>query len=72
MHEDDHFDLGRLCQSICVAASSEENDQPHLIRTFEDSVYTRFNQNPVELRIWEVGRATSAAPDYFHQLEKLN
>lgn len=54
-----------------MAAKSEEDDQPHLIRTFEDSAMTGYNQNSVELRIWESGRATSAAPGYFHKLEKL-
>lgn len=65
-----------LCQSICLAAVHNGRiDEAHMLRTY-DHRYAHvpnwimpYNEGADALRIWQVARATSAAPFYFKMLE---
>lgn len=68
----------RICQSICLTATrSGQIDEAYLLRTYNhqyDPAITPIWVNPYndgidKLRIWEVTRATSAAPFFFKMLE---
>ena len=66
----------RLCQSICLTATHNKRaTEAYLLRTY-NHVYsimtpefvTEYNTGAEKLRIWQVTRATSAAPFYFQSL----
>ncbi|KAF2730101.1 FabD/lysophospholipase-like protein [Polyplosphaeria fusca] len=68
----------RICQSICLTAThSGQIDEAYLLRTYDHRYdsniapvwVTPYNQGADRLRIWEVTRATSAAPFFFKMLE---
>lgn len=67
----------RVCQSCCLTATHDRNlSEAYLLRTYphyySDTApnwITRYNEGAEPLKIWEVTRATSAAPFYFKMLE---
>ncbi|KAF2759917.1 FabD/lysophospholipase-like protein [Pseudovirgaria hyperparasitica] len=69
----------RICQSICLTAThSGKIDEAYLLRSYNHRYNTRvqfadwlikYNEGADPLRIWQVTRATSAAPFYFKALE---
>ncbi|KAF2012218.1 FabD/lysophospholipase-like protein [Aaosphaeria arxii CBS 175.79] len=68
----------RICQSICLTAThSGQIVEAHLLRTYDHRYdpniapmwVTPYNEGADKLRIWEVTRATSAAPFFFEMLE---
>ncbi|KAF2115538.1 acyl transferase/acyl hydrolase/lysophospholipase [Lophiotrema nucula] len=68
----------RICQSICLTAThSGQIDEAYLLRTYDHRYdpdiapvwVTPYNEGADKLRIWEVTRATSAAPFFFKMLE---
>ncbi|KAF2659477.1 FabD/lysophospholipase-like protein [Lophiostoma macrostomum CBS 122681] len=68
----------RICQSVCLTAThSGMIDEAHLLRTYDHRYdptitpiwVTPYNEGIDKLRIWEVTRATSAAPFFFKMLE---
>lgn len=68
----------RICQSICLTAThSGQIDEAHLLRSYDHRYdqnvtpvwVTQYNEGADELKIWEVTRATSAAPFFFKMLE---
>ena len=67
---------GHICQSICLTAVHNGRiDEAHLLRTYDHHYndipnwITPYNEGADSLRIWQVTRATSAAPFYFDILE---
>lgn len=65
-----------ICQSICLTAvHNGKIDVAHLLRTYDmryDNIpnwATNYNEGADRLRIWQVTRATSAAPFYFKALQ---
>ncbi|KAI9652836.1 MAG: hypothetical protein M1831_006361 [Alyxoria varia] len=67
-----------LCQSICLtAAHNGRIDEAHLLRTYDHHYVNvpnwihMYNEGADKLRIWQVTRATSAAPFYFQPLEAV-
>lgn len=77
MAEPFDVDRPRVCHSCCLTAVHNESlSEAYLLRTYShhytDSTpnwITRYNEGADPLRIWEVTRATSAAPFYFQILE---
>lgn len=74
-------DRPRICQSCCLTATHDEKPTAaYLLRTYshyyaDDSPQDiiPYNEGADPLKIWEVTRATSAAPFYFRMLEtKVN
>jgi hypothetical protein len=73
------FDVNkpRVCQSCCLTATHDRNlSEAYLLRTYPHyysetapNWITRYNEGAEPLKIWEVTRATSAAPFYFKMLE---
>jgi hypothetical protein len=68
----------RICQSICLTAThSGQIDEAYLLRSYDHRYdpliapvwVTPYNEGADRLRIWEVTRATSAAPFFFKMLE---
>ncbi|KAF2747122.1 FabD/lysophospholipase-like protein [Sporormia fimetaria CBS 119925] len=68
----------RICQSICLTAThSGQIDEAYLLRSYPHHYdpliapvwVTPYNEGADKLRIWEVTRATSAAPFFFKMLE---
>ncbi|KAH7060397.1 acyl transferase/acyl hydrolase/lysophospholipase [Macrophomina phaseolina] len=66
----------QICQSICLTATHNERvNEAHLLRTYDHryvsvpNYITLYNEGADKLKIWEVTRATSAAPFYFKILE---
>ncbi|KAF2195450.1 FabD/lysophospholipase-like protein [Zopfia rhizophila CBS 207.26] len=68
----------RICQAICLTAThSGQIDEAYLLRTYDHRYdpdiapvwVTPYNEGADKLRIWEVARATSAAPFFFKMLE---
>ncbi|KAF2834840.1 FabD/lysophospholipase-like protein [Patellaria atrata CBS 101060] len=66
----------QICHSICLTATHNGSiDEAHLLRTYPHQYVnipnwiTEYNAGADPLRIWEVTRATSAAPFYFKILE---
>jgi hypothetical protein len=68
----------RICQSICLTAThSGQIDEAYLLRTYDHHYdpeiapvwVTPYNEGADKLKIWEVTRATSAAPFFFKMLE---
>ncbi|KAF1963562.1 FabD/lysophospholipase-like protein [Byssothecium circinans] len=67
----------RICQSICLTATrSGQIDEAYLLRTYDHRYgpktpvwVTPYNEGADKLRIWQVTRATSAAPFFFKMLE---
>jgi len=67
----------RVCQSCCLTATHDRNlSEAYLLRTYPHyysetapNWITRYNEGAEPLKIWEVTRATSAAPFYFKMLE---
>lgn len=70
-------DNPRVCQSCCLTATHDRNlSEAYLLRTYPHyysetapNWITRYNEGAEPLKIWEVTRATSAAPFYFKMLE---
>lgn len=67
---------GHICQSICLTAVHNGRiDEAHLLRTYDHRYndipnwITPYNEGADPLHIWQVTRATSAAPFYFNILE---
>ena len=67
---------GHICQSICLTAVHNGRiDEAHLLRTYDHHYneipnwITPYNEGADRLHIWQVTRATSAAPFYFDILE---
>ncbi|KAF1983568.1 FabD/lysophospholipase-like protein [Aulographum hederae CBS 113979] len=65
-----------ICQTICLTAIHNGTiTEAHLLRTWPHNYVgapnwvTSYNAGAEPLRIWQVTRATSAAPFYFDQLE---
>ncbi|KAI9718124.1 MAG: hypothetical protein M1828_006822 [Chrysothrix sp. TS-e1954] len=65
-----------ICQSICLTAVHNGRiDEAHLLRTYDHRYVdipnwiTPYNEGADPLHIWQVTRATSAAPFYFDTLE---
>lgn len=65
-----------ICQSICLTAvHNGKIDVAHLLRTYDlhyvniPNWTTPYNEGADRMRIWEVTRATSAAPFYFKALQ---
>ncbi|CAN9185460.1 hypothetical protein AA0119_g11616 [Alternaria tenuissima] len=67
----------RICQSICLTAThSGQIDEAHLLRSYNHQYdpdiappwVTNYNAGADKLKIWQVTRATSAAPFYFEML----
>jgi hypothetical protein len=67
----------RICQSICLTAThSGQIDEAHLLRSYDHQYsditpewVSPYNAGADKLHIWEVTRATSAAPFFFKMLE---
>ncbi|KAF2272115.1 FabD/lysophospholipase-like protein [Westerdykella ornata] len=68
----------RICQSICLTATrSGQLDEAYLLRTYDHRYdpeicpiwLTPYNEGADKLKIWQVTRATSAAPFFFKMLE---
>ncbi|KAJ4347231.1 uncharacterized protein N0V89_011170 [Didymosphaeria variabile] len=68
----------RICQSICLTAThSGMIDEAYLLRTYDHRYdpdvapvwVTPYNEGADKLKIWQVTRATSAAPFFFKMLE---
>ena len=67
----------RVCQTCCLTATHDKSiSEAYLLRSYahyyaEDTPnwITPYNQGADKLRIWEVARATSAAPFYFEMLK---
>lgn len=70
-------DQPRICQSCCLTATHDANlSEAYLLRTYPHyysenapNWITRYNEGADALKIWQVTRATSAAPFYFKMLE---
>ncbi|KAF2135024.1 FabD/lysophospholipase-like protein [Dothidotthia symphoricarpi CBS 119687] len=66
----------RICQSICLTAThSGQINEAYLLRSYNHKYKTDtpswvmpYNEGADQLKIWEVTRATSAAPFYFEML----
>lgn len=66
----------RICQSICLTATHNNRiSEAYLLRTYNHQYTDRtpiyivpYNAGAEKLRVWEVTRATSAAPFYFKEL----
>lgn len=67
----------RMTQSCCLTATHDESiSEAYLLRTYPHfysdtapNYITRYNEGADALKIWQVTRATSAAPFYFKMLE---
>jgi len=62
-----------ICQAICITAA-EDDVRAYLLRTFDHRYEKRpgairRNEGPSGLEVWEVARATTAAPFYFRWFE---
>ncbi|TKA63802.1 hypothetical protein B0A49_06322 [Cryomyces minteri] len=76
-HYDSEDKHQRICQSVCLTATHGNSiSAAHLLRTYDHHYPERpppwiipYNAGADKLRIWEVTRATSAAPFYFKMLE---
>lgn len=74
---DSDVDLdSHICQSICLTAVNDGKiDEAHLLRTYNHrynnipNFISPYNEGADKLKIWQVTRATSAAPFYFKSLE---
>ncbi|KAF2101933.1 FabD/lysophospholipase-like protein [Rhizodiscina lignyota] len=65
-----------ICQAICLTATHNQSiSEAYLLRTYPHRYVnvanwiTLYNEGADPLKIWQVTRATSAAPFYFEQLE---
>lgn len=65
-----------ICQAICLTAVHNGRiDEAHLLRTYDHRYVeipnwiSPYNEGADKLKIWQVTRATSAAPFYFDLLE---
>lgn len=65
-----------ICQSICLTAVHNGRiDEAHMLRTYDHRYedvpnwILPYNEGADRLKIWQVTRATSAAPFYFKMLE---
>ncbi|KAF2405212.1 FabD/lysophospholipase-like protein [Trichodelitschia bisporula] len=66
----------RICQTVCLTATHNKRSEAYLLRSYNHRYFsdvpvwvTRYNEGADALRIWEVTRATSAAPFFFKALE---
>lgn len=74
-----HVDDPRVCQSCCLTATHDANiSEAYLLRSYphyysEDAPnwITRYNEGADELPIWQVTRATTAAPFYFEMVKTV-
>ncbi|KAI7779480.1 hypothetical protein LA080_000763 [Diaporthe eres] len=61
-----------LCKTVVVAKKDHKLDGPHLFRSYATNENDRHPHNPGPAdtcKIWEAGRATSAAPSYFKSIK---
>lgn len=68
--------LSHMCNSICLAAVPNGRiDEAFMLRTYDHRYVdvpnwiTPYNEGATKLKIWQVTRATTAAPFYFDQLD---
>ncbi|USW55923.1 Putative patatin-like phospholipase domain, Acyl transferase/acyl hydrolase/lysophospholipase [Septoria linicola] len=72
-------DRPRVCQSCCLAATHNENiNEAYLLRSYPQfygettpNWITRYNEGADAIPIWQVTRATSAAPFYFQMVKAI-
>ena len=72
-----HVERPRVCQSCCLTATHDANiseayllrSYPHYYSADAPNWITRYNEGADELPIWEVTRATTAAPFYFEMVK---
>jgi hypothetical protein len=72
-------DQPRVCQTCCLTATHDESlSEAHLLRSYPhfytettQNWITRYNEGSDPLQIWEVSRATTAAPFYFEMLKAV-
>lgn len=73
-----HVDRPRVCQTCCLAAAHDGSiSEAHLLRSYPHyynpartpNWVTPYNEGADKLSIWQVTRATSAAPFYFEMLK---
>ncbi|KXT18428.1 hypothetical protein AC579_8156 [Pseudocercospora musae] len=72
-------DEPRVCQSCCLTATHNENiSEAYLLRSYPHyysenapNWITRYNEGADAIPIWQVTRATTAAPFYFEMLEAM-
>ncbi|KAF2213542.1 hypothetical protein CERZMDRAFT_67003 [Cercospora zeae-maydis SCOH1-5] len=72
-------DKPRVCQSCCLAATHNENiNEAYLLRSYPQyygestpNWITRYNEGADAIPIWQVTRATSAAPFYFQMVKTI-
>jgi hypothetical protein len=70
------YSSDRICQTVCLTAVHNRNiTDAYLLRTYNHRYntdtplfVTRYNEGAERLRIWQVTRATSAAPFFFKSL----
>ncbi|PPJ56855.1 hypothetical protein CBER1_09984 [Cercospora berteroae] len=74
-----NVDKPRVCQSCCLAATHNENiNEAYLLRSYPQfygestpNWITRYNEGADAIPIWQVTRATSAAPFYFQMVKAI-
>lgn len=72
-------DRPRVCQSCCLTATHDENiSEAYLLRSYPHyygettpNWITRYNEGADAIPIWQVTRATSAAPFYFDMVKAV-
>ncbi|SMQ51600.1 unnamed protein product [Zymoseptoria tritici ST99CH_3D1] len=72
-------DQPRVCQTACLTATHDESlSEAHLLRSYPhfytsttENWITRYNEGSDPLQIWQVSRATTAAPFYFEMLKAV-
>lgn len=73
------IDQPRVCQSCCLTATHDQSlCEAHLLRSYPHfysdncpNWITRYNEGADSLPIWQVTRATTAAPFYFEMLKAV-
>lgn len=73
------IDQPRVCQSCCLTATHDQSlSEAHLLRSYPHfysdncpNWITRYNEGADPLPIWQVTRATTAAPFYFEMLKAV-
>jgi hypothetical protein len=72
-------DQPRVCQTCCLTATHDESlseayllrSYPHFYTETTENWITRYNEGSDPLQIWQVSRATTAAPFYFEMLKAV-
>lgn len=78
-HASFDIDQPRVCQSCCLTATHDQSlSEAHLLRSYPHfysencpNWITRYNEGADALPIWQVTRATTAAPFYFEMLKTV-